>query len=70
MGSSLRFWLKEATVFPINNENLAINYLTEFYGGNIVPNSFIKEKISKGCLKDLLEQGRFTIKEDGWYSYR
>jgi len=56
--SSLRFWLKEATVFPINNSILAINYLNEFYGLNIIlSKNFVDKTISKNCQNILLENG-------------
>jgi hypothetical protein len=67
MTSSLRFWLKEATKFPIDNSILAINYLTEFYGSNIIlGNNFINKAITKKCLDNLLERNIFIVKEDNW----
>jgi hypothetical protein len=70
MRSSLRFWLKEATAFPINNSVLAINYLREFYGnGIILGHNFINKTISKNCLTNLLERKILTIQKDNWYLF-
>jgi hypothetical protein len=68
--SNLRFWLKEATVFPIDNSTLAINYLMEFCGtGIILGNNFINKTISKNCLNNLLERKILTIKKNNWYLF-
>ena len=67
---SLQFWLKEATVFPIDNPILAINYLVEFCGnGIILGNNFINKTISKNCLTHLLKRKILTIQKDHWYLF-